>query len=70
MNLKEIDQLRKKIENILNENKIVSIISDAGTPTISDPGMILVSRCVSENLNIYPIPGPSAVTSAIKNIVI
>jgi 16S rRNA (cytidine1402-2'-O)-methyltransferase len=42
------------------------MICDAGTPTISDPGMILVNRCVSENLNIYPIPGPSAVTSAIS----
>ena len=55
-----------KVINLLRESKIVSLISDAGTPTISDPGMILVNRCVSENLNIYPIPGPSAVTSAIS----
>ena len=55
-----------KILNLLIDNKIVSLICDAGTPTISDPGMILVNRCVNENLNIYPIPGPSAVTSAIS----
>ena len=55
-----------KVINFLKDNKIVSMICDAGTPTISDPGMILVNRCVSENLNIYPIPGPSAVTSAIS----
>ena len=55
-----------KIINIIKENKIVSLISDAGTPTISDPGMVLVNKCINENLNIYPIPGSSAVTSAIS----
>ena len=55
-----------KIINLLKDNKNISLICDAGTPTISDPGMILVNRCVNENLNIYPIPGPSAVTSAIS----
>ena len=42
------------------------MISDAGTPTISDPGLILVKKCIDENLNIFPIPGPSAVTSAVS----
>ena len=55
-----------KVIGFLKDNKIISLISDAGTPTISDPGMILVNRCVSEDLNIYPIPGPSAATSAIS----
>ena len=59
-------KISDKVINFLRNNKIVSLICDAGTPTISDPGMILVSRCVSENLNIYPIPGPSAATSAIS----
>ena len=59
-------KISDKVINFLKNNKIVSLICDAGTPTISDPGMILVNRCVSENLNIYPIPGPSAVTSAIS----
>ena len=58
----------KKISNMIVEsikkNKIVSLISDAGTPGISDPGMILVNMCIKENLFIFPVPGPSAVTSA------
>ncbi len=54
-----------KIIDIIKNNKIVSLISDAGTPTVSDPGMFLVNKCIEENLKIYPIPGPSAVTAAI-----
>ena len=53
------------IDSIKN-NKIVSLISDAGTPTISDPGLVLVQKCIEEKLNICPIPGPSAVTSSIS----
>ena len=59
-------KVSNEVINFLRKNKIVSLICDAGTPTISDPGMILVKRCISENFNIYPIPGPSAVTSAIS----
>ena len=50
----------------IKKNKVVSLISDAGTPTISDPGLILVNKCIDENLSVHPIPGPSAVTSAIS----
>ena len=60
---------KKSIEKILIElkkNKIISIISDAGTPTISDPGKILVNACINENINIFPIPGSTAVTAAIS----
>ena len=56
----------KKIIEILKLSKIVSIISDAGTPGISDPGAIIVNECVKNNINIYPIPGPCAVSSAIS----
>ena len=60
----------KKISNMIVEsikkNKIVSLISDAGTPSISDPGMILVNMCIKENLFVFPVPGPSAVTSAVS----
>ena len=60
----------KKISNMIIEsikkNKIVSLISDAGTPSISDPGMILVNMCIKENLFVFPVPGPSAVTSAVS----
>ena len=55
-----------KIIDSIKNNNIVSLISDAGTPTISDPGMILVNKCINKNLNVYPIPGSSAVTSAIS----
>ena len=50
----------------IKKNKVVSLISDAGTPTISDPGLILVNKCIDENLSVHPIPGPSAVTSAVS----
>ena len=50
----------------IKKDKVVSLISDAGTPVISDPGLILVNQCIYENLNVYPIPGPSAVTSAMS----
>ena len=59
-------KISDKIIGILKKNKIVSLISDAGTPTISDPGLILVKKCIDENLCVYPIPGPSAVTAAVS----
>ena len=59
-------RVSNKIIDIIKKNTIVSLISDAGTPSISDPGMIIVNKCVEQNLNIYPIPGASAVTSAVS----
>tara|TARA_Y100001970_G_scaffold154675_1_gene189565 strand:- start:288 stop:1160 length:873 start_codon:yes stop_codon:yes gene_type:complete len=55
-----------KIINILKSKKIVSLISDAGTPTISDPGNIIINECVSNKINIIPIPGPSASIAALS----
>ena len=57
-------KVSNKVIDFIKNDKIVSLISDAGTPAISDPGMILVNKCVEENLNVHPIPGSSAVTSA------
>ena len=57
-------KVSNKIIDFIKKNNIVSLISDSGTPAISDPGMILINKCIDENLNIYPIPGPSAVTAA------
>ena len=51
------------IEDIKN-GEMISMISDAGTPTISDPGLILIKECIKNKINIYPIPGVSAVTTA------
>lgn len=61
----ETKNLNKIIE-ILKSEKIVSLISDAGTPTISDPGRIVINECVKNKINIYPIPGPSAVSTAVS----
>ena len=50
--------------DFLKKNKIASLISDAGTPAISDPGMVLVNKCIEESINVYPIPGPSSASAA------
>ena len=55
-----------QIINYLKDKKIISLISDAGTPGISDPGAILVRECAQERINIFPLPGPSAVSTAIS----
>ena len=60
---------KKNIKHILNSlknNNIISIISDAGTPTISDPGGILINECIKNNIDVFPVPGPSAATAAIS----
>ena len=60
---------RKKITNIIeyfNEGKILSLISDAGTPLLSDPGRLLVNQCVESEIKVVPIPGVSSVTSALS----
>ena len=55
-----------KIINLLKSGEIISLISDAGTPSISDPGAILVNECIKNNIKVIPIPGPSAVASAVS----
>ena len=56
----------EKILEVLKENKIVSVVSDAGTPAISDPGRILINECINNNIDIFPIPGISAVSTALS----
>lgn len=55
-----------KIIKLLNEGKNIGLISDAGTPTISDPGYKLIRACIAEEIDIIPIPGASAVTAALS----
>jgi 16S rRNA (cytidine1402-2'-O)-methyltransferase len=55
-----------KIIDILKSDCVVSLISDAGTPSVSDPGAILINECVVNNINIYPISGASAVSAAVS----
>ena len=54
-----------KIIKLLKDKSIISLVSDAGTPSISDPGAILVRECVNNDIPVIPIPGPSAVSSAV-----
>ncbi len=60
---------KKQLTNIIeyfNEGKILSLISDAGTPLLSDPGRFLVNQCVKNDIQITPIPGVSSITSAMS----
>jgi len=60
----EIEKIPDIIEKLKNGLKVV-VISDAGTPAISDPGYRLVTKAIKENISITVIPGPSAVLSAL-----
>ena len=60
---------KKQLASIIkyfNEGKILSLVSDAGTPLLSDPGRILVNECISNKINVTPIPGVSSITSALS----
>ena len=56
----------KNIINLLKDGSVVSLVSDAGTPGISDPGAILIRECLKNDIDIVPIPGPSAITTALS----
>ena len=56
-------KISKEIVSEIQKYNIISLISDAGTPVISDPGKILIKECVSKNIPIIPIPGVSSVTA-------
>ena len=55
-----------KIIKLIKEGSFISLVSDAGTPSISDPGSVLIRECVKNDIDIIPLPGPSAVISAIS----
>ena len=60
---------KKKLPLIIKyikEGKILSLISDAGTPVVSDPGRLLINECIKEKIYVIPIPGVSSVTTAIS----
>ena len=61
----EINQAKKLVEK-LNNGDSIAVISDAGTPGISDPGYRIVNLANKENIEIIAIPGPSAVTAALS----
>jgi 16S rRNA (cytidine1402-2'-O)-methyltransferase len=56
----------EEIISKLRAGMTVALISDAGTPGISDPGSVLIRRAIEENVSIIPVPGPSAHTAALS----
>ena len=59
-------KLTHKIIDEIKTGKVISLISDAGTPCISDPGAILINECIKNKIEIFPVPGATAVTSAMS----
>ena len=60
---------KKELTNIikyLNEGKILSLISDAGTPTLSDPGRLLIKTCIDNKIKVIPVPGVSSITASMS----
>ncbi|MDA8618868.1 16S rRNA (cytidine(1402)-2'-O)-methyltransferase [Candidatus Pelagibacter bacterium] len=60
---------RKQLTSIIKyskEGKILSLVSDAGTPLLSDPGRILVNECVKNGIQVTPIPGVSSITASLS----
>ncbi len=55
-----------KIIQYLNEGKILSLISDSGTPVLSDPGNIIINECIKNKHQIFTVPGPSSVSAAVS----
>ena len=60
---------KKQLTNVIQyfkEGKILSLISDAGTPLLSDPGRLLVNYCIENKIQVVPIPGVSSIISALS----
>ncbi|MFA6524805.1 MAG: 16S rRNA (cytidine(1402)-2'-O)-methyltransferase [Patescibacteria group bacterium] len=58
-----------KIDHLIAElksGKNIAIVTDAGTPGISDPGQVLINKAIEQNIIVIPIPGPSAVITALS----
>ena len=55
-----------KIIKYINDGKILSLISDAGTPILSDPGRLLINECIKNKIEVIPVPGVSSITSAMS----
>ena len=60
---------KKQMSSIIKyfkDGKILSLISDAGTPLLSDPGRLLVNECLSNNIKVTPVPGVSSITTTMS----
>ena len=62
----DFDKKKSEFLDILRNKKIVSLISDSGSPLISDPGNQLINFLYQNNVNIFSVPGPSALISGIQ----
>lgn len=62
----EQEQAKELIDIIHNQEKAVVLVSDAGSPLISDPGYKLVRQCREQNIKVYTIPGCCAIISALQ----
>ena len=60
------DQVTAQLIGMLVSGQSVAIVSDAGTPLISDPGFPLIRECIARDISVVPVPGPSAVITAIS----
>ncbi|MCR4264287.1 MAG: 16S rRNA (cytidine(1402)-2'-O)-methyltransferase [Candidatus Roizmanbacteria bacterium] len=60
------EQKIPEIIELLQSGNDVALVSDAGTPLISDPGFKLVRECYRQNISVSPIPGPSSITAALS----
>ena len=56
----------KSIVNRLKKGQTAALVTDAGTPLVSDPGTFLIKKCVEEEISVIPIPGPSSLTAAVS----
>jgi len=68
LNARTEERKLSRVVELLKENKNIAFVTDAGTPAISDPGALLVSRVRAEvpEARITPVPGPSALTTALS----
>ena len=55
----------KEVIRFLKEGNKIALVSDAGTPAISDPGFLIVRECIKEDIEVYCLPGPTAFVPAL-----
>ena len=62
----EYNETDDSVTSLIQQNEIYALISDAGTPTISDPGYRIVNWCIEHDIDVFPVPGPSAFVAGLS----